>query len=152
MEYLKYVNKRKLHEKKAEKYRQKEKAHPCYVSPPKRQKLDVNRVPFSFLKSQQADKTSFKQLVDNSDIWVGSAVLKALYKTSPSLTKYARMLMWDVILTRQDILTMNQLKSQSVGFVKLFGEKNFRDVYGRDKKNMITVGGKLTVMQLGCFT
>ncbi|GAU90409.1 hypothetical protein RvY_02826-4 [Ramazzottius varieornatus] len=113
---------------------------------------DVNRVPFSFLKSQQADKTSFKQLVDNSDIWVGSAVLKALYKTSPSLTKYARMLMWDVILTRQDILTMNQLKSQSVGFVKLFGEKNFRDVYGRDKKNMITVGGKLTVMQLGCFT
>ncbi|GAU89273.1 hypothetical protein RvY_01840-2 [Ramazzottius varieornatus] len=38
MKYLYYVNKRKLNEKKAEKYRQKEKAHPCYVPPPKRQK------------------------------------------------------------------------------------------------------------------
>ncbi|GAU89271.1 hypothetical protein RvY_01840-4 [Ramazzottius varieornatus] len=85
-------------------------------------------------ESQQADKTSFKQLVDNSDIWVDSAVLKALYETSPSLTKYAMMLVWDVILTLQDILTMNQRKSQSVGFVKLFGEWKFRNVYGSDKK------------------
>ena len=90
---------------------------------------DVNTVPFSFLRSEEDDKTGYKQLVKDSDIWVNNTILTSFTKTAKSLKVYAAKIMWNVLLTRDDIMSMDRLKKKSVGFVKLFGHKNLEDVY-----------------------
>ena len=96
--------------------------------------LDINAVPFSFLRSEEDDKTGLKQLVKDSDIWVNNTILTSFTKTAKSLKVYAAKIMWNVLLTRDDIMAMDHLKKMSVGFVKQFGHKNLEDVYRKLSK------------------
>ena len=90
-------------------------------------------MPFSFLRSEEDDKTGLKQLVKDSDIWVNNTILTSFTKTAKSLKMYAAKIMWNVLLTREDIMAMDRLKTKSVGFVKQFGHKNLEDVYRKLK-------------------
>ena len=87
-------------------------------------------VPFSFLRGEEDRKEGYKRLVKHSAIWVNATKLTALTSTATSISKYARQLMWDVIISTKDIKKMNTLKGRGVGFVKMFGDENLKDVYG----------------------
>ena len=87
-------------------------------------------VPFSFLRGEKDRKEGYKRLVKHSAIWVNATKLTALTSTATSVSKYARQLMWDVIISTKDIKKMNTLKGKGVGFVKMFGDEHLKDVYG----------------------
>ena len=92
---------------------------------------EVNDVPFSFLRGEEDRKKGYKQLVKDSAIWVNATKLTALTTTATSINKYARQLMWDVILNTKDIQKMTTSKGKGVGFVKMFGDDNLKDVYSK---------------------
>ena len=92
---------------------------------------EVHEVTFSFLRGDEDRKKGYKQLVKDSAIWVNATKLTALTSTATSINKYARQLMWDVILNPKDIQKMNTSKGKGVGFVKMFGDDNLKDVYSK---------------------
>ena len=50
---------------------------------------------------------------------------------SSSVKKYARALMWKVLITANDLLEILGVKEAGIGFAKMIGKTAIEDIYGR---------------------
>ena len=86
---------------------------------------------WKFLRdSSKVDKSIFQRLDKSSDIWVKKQKLQELQASSKDMDEYARELMWRLLVSTVDIIALSHKKVPGVGFVKMFGEKNFESFVG----------------------
>ncbi|OWA54060.1 hypothetical protein BV898_18481 [Hypsibius exemplaris] len=92
-------------------------------------KLVVPEVSWSFLEEERQNDSAYCRLDKNSKICVDKTLLKVAQKAAIHANKYASLLMWSVIVTPEDLLKAQHVKTDQVGFAKLFGSANMVSVY-----------------------
>jgi hypothetical protein len=86
--------------------------------------LDIPKVEWSFLdQARPKYRGSHQQLESKSHIWVDRPLLAAAQAKAISAMQYAWLLMWDAIVTLEEMLKAHALKTPGIGFTKLFGKK-----------------------------
>ena len=79
-------------------------------------------------------------------MWVDKDQLKKLQENTKHTNEYARKVMFKLLITHDEIIKLSKSKTHGVGFVKLFGKKNWTEFYGEE--------GRLSKLsrQLSAFT
>ena len=91
---------------------------------------ETPKVSWAFLAGERVqDKALYCKLQRKSAIWVSKVALAQVKDQSHSVKQYAKRLMWDVIVSVEDLLEIKQLKSRGIGFTKLFGKQHLNSVY-----------------------
>ena len=71
-------------------------------------------------------------------MYVDKAKLQDLQKTAKDMETYSRKLMWRILVPDTDVIAISAKKMEGVGFIKLFGKKNFDEFLG-DFPNLSSV-------------
>ncbi|GAU94778.1 hypothetical protein RvY_06495 [Ramazzottius varieornatus] len=120
---------RSFHLKKAKEYEQILKELGAVKE--RKPKLKVPEIKWSFLKDEKkVDKTIYQRL-GKSDIWVKKRKLQELQEKAKDMDEYARKLMWNILVPSEDVLALADKKVKGIGFVKMFGKKNFENLLGK---------------------
>ena len=94
--------------------------------------LAVPQISWSFLcETRRQEKETYYRLVKKSSIWVDKEKLASVKDKSSSVKKYARALMWKVLITANDLLEILGVKEAGIGFAKMIGKTAIEDIYGR---------------------
>jgi hypothetical protein len=102
--------------------------------------LDIPKVEWSFLdQARPKYRGSYQQLEGKSHIWVDKPLLAAAQAKAKSAKQYAWLLMWDVIVTPEEMLKAHAVKTPGIGFAKLFGKKNTDSVYRTLKSLFLSI-------------
>ena len=80
--------------------------------------------------TSKVDKAIYQRL-DKSDIWMRKQKLQELQSTAEDMDEYARKLMWKVLVPAEEVIALAEKKVRGVGFVKIFGKKNFKYFFGK---------------------
>ena len=64
-------------------------------------------------------------------MYVDKAKLNDLQKTAKDMDTYARKLIWRILVPDADVVAISARKMEGVGFIKLFGKKNFDEFLGK---------------------
>ncbi|GAU89207.1 hypothetical protein RvY_01785 [Ramazzottius varieornatus] len=62
-------------------------------------------------------------------MWVDKKGLRKLQEKSKNATEYARKVMFHLLITNDEVISLSEIKPDGVGFVKLFGQKNWNAFY-----------------------
>ena len=90
----------------------------------------VPTVDYTFLDEERAaDKKTYVRIGNESKMWMERETTEAVQSESTSATKYARALMWQVIMTPENLIKVHAVKERGLGFLKLFGKRYFDEVY-----------------------
>ena len=97
-----------------------------------REIFTVPELKWTFLRDPaKVDKTIFQRLDKSSDIWVKKQKLQELQVSAKDMDEYARKLMWRILIPTDDIIALSLKKVPGVGFVEMFGKKNFESFLGK---------------------
>lgn len=69
--------------------------------------------------------------LEKTDMYVDKAKLQDLQKSAKDMETYARKLMWRILVPDSDVIAISTRKMEGVGFIKLFGKKNFDEFLGK---------------------
>ncbi|GAU89901.1 hypothetical protein RvY_02396 [Ramazzottius varieornatus] len=89
----------------------------------------VPLIKWKFERGPKADRERFRRL-RKSEMWVDKKGLRKLQEKSKHATEYARKVMFHLLITNDEVISLSEIKPDGVGFVKLFGQKNWNAFYG----------------------
>ncbi|GAU91354.1 hypothetical protein RvY_03622-2 [Ramazzottius varieornatus] len=87
-------------------------------------------IKWKFERGPKADRERFCRL-GKSEMWVDKKGLRKLQEKSKHATEYARKVMFHLLINNDEVISLSEIKPDGVGFVKLFGQKNWTAFYGK---------------------
>ncbi|OQV15805.1 hypothetical protein BV898_10057 [Hypsibius exemplaris] len=88
----------------------------------------IPKVKWSYLEADRSDDNNHVR-IGKSAMLVERDLAQSVVDDSESAKKYAKALMWKVIITPDDLCKVAAVKCRGMGFVKLFGKENINHVY-----------------------